>query len=204
MSFGQLDFTGSYDPIHGGVVDLSTVGQAVTFYQRSVIVPFRTEQEGRPVYRQADYVKVATPGEHDEIDREATPADKRRYAKQWAAYESGRQNLVEGTPLAVLFPSNEEIVEGLKHHKIHTVEQLASLSDHGAQNLPMGGSEWCEKAKRFLDLTKDAGRLGKIEQRQRQLDADVQSANEENDRLRARVAELEAAAAKKPRVSPTA
>ena len=71
----------------GGPVQYSQQGQLIRFYQRSVLIPFETERQGKPIYRSADYVKVSTPGEHDEIDREATPDDKRRYATQYQAYQ---------------------------------------------------------------------------------------------------------------------
>lgn len=192
----QLDFQGSYDP-KGGAVSFNTVGQSITFYQRAELVPFETEKQGRPVFRQADYVKVATPGEHDEIDREATSLDKARYRDQWKAYQEGRSDVPTGTSLTVLFASNPEIIEGLKFYKLHTVEQLAAMSDHAVQNLPLGGSEWREKAKRFMEVTADAGRFGRLEQRQRDLDFQVRKAEEDNAKLLARLADVETDQAKR-------
>lgn len=192
---GQLDFTGTYDTSKGGVgaVDLNIGAAVVKFYAKQVIVPFKSEESGRPVYRQADYVRVDFPGEHDTIDREATTADKRRYAKHWEAYQSGRMELPDGTPLASLFPANPEIVDELRFHKVFTIEQLGGMSDTALQNIPMGGTEWHARAKRFLDMTRDAGRMGQIERRQRDLDAQVTKANEDNDALRARLAAMEEA-----------
>ena len=199
MSFGNLDFTGTYNPA-GGPVDLSTAHQAVTFYQRNELVPFKSEQEGRPIYRVADYVRVETPGDNlSVIDREAMHDDKVRYAKQFEAYKAGKMDVPEGTPLSGIFAANPEIADTLKAFKIYTVEQLAVLSDTNVQNLPMGGGDWVARAKRFMDVTKDAGRLGKIEARQRDLDFQVEKTNEDNEKLRARIAELEAAAEKKHR-----
>lgn len=188
MDFG----TGTYDRARGGPVQYSSQGQLIRFYQRSVLIPFETERQGKPVYRAADYVKVSTPGEHDEIDREATPSDKKLFEVQYRAYLEGKADIPTGTLLTVLFPNNPEIVDGMKDMKLHTVEQLASMSDHQIQNLPLGGLEWRAKAMRFLEVTKDAGRFGELEQKQRELAYKLEKQAEENQALRDRLAELEA------------
>lgn len=196
MSFGNLDFTGTYNPA-GGPVDLSTAHQAVTFYQRNELVPFKSEQEGRPIYRTADYIRVETPGDNlSVIDREAMHDDKLRYAKQFEAYKAGKMDVPEGAPLSGIFAANPEIVDTLKAFKVYTVEQLASLSDTNVQTLPMGGGDWVARARRFLDVTKDAGRLGKIEARQRDLDFQNEQLVADNAKLLERLAELEAGAKK--------
>ena len=194
-----LDFRGNYNTSRGGVGAVEMpIGEAnVRFYARQVLVPFKSQEMGRPVTREAVYVHVAFPGERDEIDREATPTDKRRYARYFEAFEAGRMDIVEGMPLSGLFPANPEIVDVLRMSKVHTVEQLADMSDTAIQNLGMGGSEWQARAKRFLSLSNDAARIGQIERKQRDQDAAIEKANEENDRLRAELAEMKAAAEKK-------
>lgn len=141
--------------VHGlnadGSVELGSDAQlAVLFYNRAVPNEVRSREQGTPVYEPRDYVKIFHPGEKDVIDRPAKEADKLRFARQWAAYQQRRDQVAEGTPLEHLFPGNPEIVAQLRAVHVHTVQQLASLSDTAAGGIPFGGA-LRDKAKTFLD-----------------------------------------------------
>jgi hypothetical protein len=105
---------------------------------------------GRPIFVQVDYVRIRQPGERDEILRPAHRGDQQRFARRWQAYQEGRQELPAGTPLAILFPNNPEIVENLKYDKIFVVETLAGLNDTQIGNIGLGGRQFVDKAKAFL------------------------------------------------------
>lgn len=127
----------------------------VEFVSRPVIDAAASQEAGREIYVRADYVRIKHPGEKDEIFRPAHGGDRRRFKRQWEAYECGETIVPEGTPLAVLFPRNPEIVKNLEHDKIVTVEQLAGLTDTQIQNIGIGGRQFTDKAKAFLTSSTD-------------------------------------------------
>ncbi len=146
--FGQMEQ--KFDR-NGGLVEFGDDQRLfVEFVSRSVQDEVQSRDAGRPVFVQVDYVRIRQPGERDEILRPAHRGDQRRFARRWQAYQEGRQELPNGTPLAILFPNNPEVVENLKYDKIFVVEQLAALNDTQIGNIGLGGRQFVDKAKAFL------------------------------------------------------
>jgi hypothetical protein len=146
--FGQMEQ--KFDR-NGGLVEFGDDARLfVVFYSRSVRDEIQSREANRPVNVLVDYVRIRQPGERDEIDRPAHRGDQQRFARHWAAYQEGRQELPAGTPLSILFPNNPEVVENLKYDKIFVVEQLAALNDTQIGNIGLGGRQFVDKAKAFL------------------------------------------------------
>ena len=131
----------------------------VTFYKRAVKDEEASLAEGRAIFKEVDYIRIVTPGDKDNIpDRPVRDApeysDKRRFAKQYAAYlAQQKQEEVSGTPLAAWL-ANPAQVEELKYFGVHTVEQLAGLSDTHASKF-MGINALRQKARDFIAAAKD-------------------------------------------------
>ena len=157
----------------------------VQFYARAVKHGGKSLEVGAPQFVQKDYVKVIFPGEKDFVDREVKENDKYRWPQQWAAYQQGREQMPEGTPLAVLFPINPEIVENLRSLKFQTVEQLANATDTAIQSIGLGGREWNTKAKKFLEAANGAAGFHKITR-------ELEDAKLKNDQLEKLVRDLSA------------
>ena len=143
---------GSYggDPFNG-----DDGKQFCEFVTHPVIDEAASKEANRPVYVKVDYVRIKHLGEKDEIFRPAHDGDKRRFKRQWEAYECGEDATPVGTPLSVLFPRNPEIVKNLQFDKIETIEQLAGLTDTQIQNIGIGGRQFTDKAKAFLASSTD-------------------------------------------------
>jgi hypothetical protein len=115
----------------------------------------KSAAEGRPIFDDVEYVKIMTPGDrNDIIHRPATEADKRRFPKQYAAFKSGHtDHSASGTPLKAWPAVTASQVEELKYFHVHTVEQLANLSDTNAKSigpiiaLRQQARDYIEKAK---------------------------------------------------------
>jgi len=147
--FGNMEQR--FDDRNGGMVEFGNDARLfVEFTSRSVRDEAQSRDANRPVNVQVDYVRIRQPGERDEILRPAHDGDRRRFARHWAAYQDGRQEAPSGTPLAILFPNNPEVVENLKYDKIFVVEQLAALNDTQIGNIGLGGRQFVDKAKAFL------------------------------------------------------
>lgn len=162
---------GSVIPQSGGMVQMgSDAFLTVTFYKRPVHNPHKSKMEGRPIYDKIDFVSIRQPGERDCVDRPATDHDKARFAAKWAAYEQALQPGEEGTPLALLFCGYEEvnIPPMLESLGVHTVEQLANLTATAIQNVGMGGQQWVNKAKSFLEKSVQGQSFHRLERENEQ------------------------------------
>lgn len=121
------------------------------FYQKWVRNNFKSNLEGREVGENRDYILIVSPGQtKTEIHREATDDDKKEYRSEWSAYQEGKEQRASGTPIEMLPGLPVGMADGLKAKYIHTIEQLANLSDTAKQNLGMGANDLCLKAKAYL------------------------------------------------------
>lgn len=157
-------------------------GVRAYFYKNAVLHGFQSQQEGRPIYIDQDWVTITVAGmDKDIIKRKATPADKERFADEWAAYERGQQQTRSGTPLDLWPRMTPGMVATLKGLNIMSVEDMATLSDLGCQKIGMGGYELRKDAQTYLNSAAQASAAMAAERLQ-----------EENDALKSEVADLKA------------
>lgn len=91
---------------------------------------------GRPIFTDVEYVEIHVPGDKlNIIHRPARPKDKKRFAGAYRAFKAGQEQGVAGTPLAEWPQVTRSQVEELKYHGVHTVEQLAAVTDGNVQNI---------------------------------------------------------------------
>ena len=92
---------------------------------------------GRPIFREAIFIRKFTPGDATNIpDREKWPHDEEEFPREWAAFLEGDKGGVSGTPLEMLPGLSGARVEEFKAYPkapIRTIEELANLSDQQAQ-----------------------------------------------------------------------
>lgn len=191
--FGNMEQ--HFDARNGGIVEFGNDARLfVEFYSRSVRDEVASKSADRPVHVQLDYVRIRQPGERDEINRPAHDGDRRRFSRHWQAYQEGRQVTPDGTPLAILFPNNPEIIENLKYDKIFVVEQLAELNDTQIGNIGLGGRQFVDRAKAFLKSANSARGFSQLSARVDQMEADKAA---DKERIKALEAALTEATAKK-------
>lgn len=123
----------------------------VGFYKRSILNKAKSAEMGVPHYESRDFVKIQHPGESlNVVDREVNETDKQRWPNKWAQYQQGVNQVPDGIPINLLFPTKPEIESTLRGYNIHTVEQLAHLSAHGIGTIGMGAQDWVNAAKKYL------------------------------------------------------
>jgi hypothetical protein len=134
----------------------------IEFYMRPCLDRKASKEQNRAIYVEKEYIKIFTPGavKYSIVDRPVWPVDKARFKNQYASWKSGAAQARIGTPLAALAGTWVSLaqVEELKFFQIHTVEELANMSDGIAQQF-MGINTLREAAKQFLgagDATKKA------------------------------------------------
>lgn len=132
-------------------------GVYAEFFEDAILDQVKTNAQGRQVYKKVDMIRIMFPGDKTkEIVREVRtvaegpqPSDIERFPRQWAAYKSQTQQIQDGVPIEQWPPINKAQALELKAMNIHTVEQLASVSD-GNLNW-IGARQMRDNAKAWLD-----------------------------------------------------
>lgn len=133
----------------------------VKFYFKSVQNAEETAAEGRPMFKDKEYIDIRIPGQSDQVTRPAGQRDKLRFPRHYAAFQQRMEMPVDGTPLIEWPMVNRSLADQLAFQGIKTVEQMAELNDslmgsvHGMQTLK-------QKARDWLEATKDDGVLSRL------------------------------------------
>lgn len=129
------------------------------FHLKAIRLGGRSQQEGRDIYEDREFVEIITPGDtRSVVCREVNDEHRRRWPAQYNAFKAGREEAVVGTPLEMWPPiGSPAMVQTLKAMHVRTVEDLAGLSDAGINNIGMGGRVLREKAQLWLSEAKDKG-----------------------------------------------
>ena len=132
------------------MVERST--NCVRFFRHWVKNNFQSERQGRLVGEEVAYIEIRAAGSKLNVThRKATPKDQQDYPFEWEAYQSGKAQMVKGTPLSEWEVMTEGTVAMLKALNIHTLETLAELSDAGLQNIGIGARQLQDGARLFLE-----------------------------------------------------
>jgi hypothetical protein len=148
-------------------------GMVCFFYNKAVPNPAKAAQEGRPVHENKVFVRIAPPGERlNIVEREATENDKMRFPMQWEQFRKNKQQVIEGTPIELLYPDQPAIAATLRGNGVQTVEMCADLSAHAIENVGMGCQTWVNYAKRYIEASRkganESAHRREIEQIQRE------------------------------------
>jgi hypothetical protein len=122
----------------------------VRFEVRATKNEYKSKQEGRPIFEDAEYIQIIVPGSRD---INTYPLDEHYKTRFRDRYNLWKQNTdiqhIEGTILSELpWLSKSQIAE-LNYCNVLTVEQLANLSDTNARQF-MGNFQLRERAKNYL------------------------------------------------------
>jgi hypothetical protein len=158
---------------------------AVQFYKKSVKQDIASDEAGRPIFKEFDFVKIMIPGDNlTEIDTYAQESHRQRFPRQWAHYQNqvaNHQDIV-GTPLEQWPQVTRSQAEELRGLKFHTVESIADCSDQQLQRIGMVAGmsphNFRLKAKAFLNLANDSAEVAHRE-------AELAQVKEENAKIKA-------------------
>ena len=157
---------------------------AVQFYKKSVKQDIASDEAGRPIFKEFDFVRIMIPGDNlTEIDTYAQESHKSRFPRQWAHYQNQMSNHedVIGTPLDQWPQVTRSQAEELRGLKFHTVEYIADCSDQQLQRIGMVAGmsphNFRLKAKAFLNLANDSAEVA-------QREAEMQALKQENAKIK--------------------
>ena len=126
-------------------------GQLAIFYNKSIHNPVRSQQEGRPVFEDRVFIRVAPPGERlNIVDRPATRADQQRWPVQFAQFQQNKEQTPEGTPIDLLYPEKPAVAATLRANGVHTIEQCSELSGNAIDSIGMGAQGWVNAAQKYV------------------------------------------------------
>ena len=158
---------------------------AVQFYKKSVKQDIASDEAGRPIFKEFDFVRIMIPGDNlTEIDTYAQESHKQRFPRQWAHYQNQVANHEDiiGTPLEQWPQVTRSQADELRGLKFHTVESIADCSDQQLQRIGMVAGmspyNFRLKAKAFLNLATDSAEVAHRE-------AEMQALRQENDKIKA-------------------
>jgi hypothetical protein len=130
---------------------------AVLFTMEEVEDKVQTAAQGRPIFKSVEFCEIQVPGDRDCISKDRVtrmqPDPRLRFPAAYAKFKAGHADQLVGTPLIEWGPMPRSTAKSYAAVGIHTVEQLAGLSDGNAQSL-RGSIEDRTKARDFLETSK--------------------------------------------------
>lgn len=179
-------------------------GSALRIWKAPAKNPAASERAGRPLFDEVTYVEVISPGslgsspvfELERVFHESVglppyrnPEQYERFAGQLKAFnENTAAADMTGTPLKEWPEISSTMAASLNAQGVYTVEALAALADNRLGVVGPDGRTWRTKAEAWLASTKDGGAAARYA-------AELERANEKNERLEAELQRLSATVA---------
>lgn len=137
-----------------------------------------TAKQGRPVYKDMEYVMIMVPGDKDSIiHRPAWEKDRQRFPRQYQAFQNKKsQESVAGTPLRMVGFLTLGQMKELEYFNCYTVEQLANISDAHAGRF-MGIQKLKQLANDYLTAAKETAPLTQIRSEIEKKNSELEAAN---------------------------
>jgi hypothetical protein len=137
------------------------------FFKNPVLQGYQSEQQGRPVYMDQDWIRITIAGQDkDIVERKARAEDKERFSEEWKKYEAGQSQAKMGTPLEMWPRMTPSWVANLKALNIYSVEDLATVSDLGVQKIGMDGYKLRTEAQQYLNSASQTAAVMELEKLQ--------------------------------------
>ena len=128
-------------------------GILVKFFVQPRLNQDQSNQQGRPIYDDSEYITIMKPGNLSSIvTRPVAKRDIARFQRQYQAFKASESDPVSGTLLRETPLVTRARAEELKHFNITTVEQLAEVNDIDAQKI-MGLVDLKNKARAYLEAS---------------------------------------------------
>jgi predicted transcriptional regulator len=164
---------------------------AVKFYKRAVKLEHETNEAGRPIYKDYDFVRIMVAGDNlTEIDTYAQESHKQRFPRQWLQYQASQDSSSEihGTPIEQWPLISQSQAQELRAIKFLTVESVANASDLQLQRIGMiagmSPHSFRDKAKSFLNLATESAEASKRAEEINQLKQELAQKAEENAKIK--------------------
>jgi hypothetical protein len=170
----------------------------VKFYIGPVQDQAASKKEGRPIYKDVEWIDIRIPGSKDNIViRPVRETDKQRFYRHYEAFQRRTESQVHtpvGTPLSVWPRVTPAQAKELEFFNIMTVENLAGAPD-GAVGGIIGINKLKQDAQRFLEVTAKQAPLVELNDKMDAMQASLDVLQATNKKLRRRIRMLKKAKA---------
>lgn len=167
------------------------------FETKAVYNKSKSDREARPIFDEVEYISIITPGSRDVFTTPLDDSYKRRFKKRYDKWFADKDNTrIEGTILAELPWLTKSQIAELNYSNIHTVEQLANLSDVNAMQF-MGSHQLRDRAKKYLEATKGEAPMIQLQAALEQRDNHIQVLERKVEELTASFERMSIEASKK-------
>lgn len=149
---------------------------AVRFFTKAAQDADETAKQGRPIFREVEYVQIVIPGDRTStVVRPISAGDKDRFEKQYEHWKKTKEEeMLQGTPLEAWGIMNLAQIEEFRYFGVRTIDQMATLADSVCQKI-MGATGLKHRAVTFLELAKEGAPLkamqSELVKRDEQIDA---------------------------------
>lgn len=158
-------------------------GLYVQFYMEAIKDEESSEKQGRQIFVDREFIKIIPVGDKNTVvcrpvnlkDDGVMPPDNVRWPSQYAAFKNQQIQVNEGTPVEELPWLSKSQAMMFKSVNVHTVEQLAAVSDTNLSNLGMGARELREKAVNFIANANGGAGVGKLEKENKELRIELEA-----------------------------
>ena len=165
---------------------------AVKFYKRAMKLENESNEAGRPIFKDYDFVRIMVAGDTlTEIDTYARDSHKQRFPKQWLQYQATQDTSSEmiGTPVEEWTLISQSQAQELRGIKFMTVESIANASDLQLQRIGMiagmSPHAFRDKARTFLNLAEETAEATKRTEEINQLKQELAKKDEETAKIKA-------------------
>jgi hypothetical protein len=165
---------------------------AVKFYKRAMKLENESNEAGRPIFKDYDFVRIMVAGDTlTEIDTYARDSHKQRFPKQWLQYQATQDSSSEmiGTPVEEWTLISQSQAQELRGIKFMTVESIANASDLQLQRIGMiagmSPHAFRDKARTFLNLAEETAEASKRTEEINQLKQELAKKDEETAKIKA-------------------
>jgi len=163
----------------------------VKFYVKARPDKVATLKEGRPMFKDVEYIDIRIPGSRDGVGRPASDDDKARFPAHYDAFKKRTgEEVLDGTPLIEWPLLTRSQAEELAFFNCKTVEQLAAMTDGNAGNF-MGIQVLKAKAVKWLEQAAEDAPALKLAAELEERDAKITEQATLIEELSARLSALE-------------
>jgi hypothetical protein len=163
-----------------------------TFFIEAVELPGESAAQGRPIYREIEYVKILIAGDSKtEVVRKVSDQIRRDYRAEYDHWKRTQQQAVTGTPLEQWPGASASFIKTCKHVNVFSVEALADLGDSHLSNLGMDARNMQSRARAWLASAKDNAEAERLAAQNNALQDQVAMLQEQIKDMGARFSEIQ-------------
>lgn len=161
---------------------------SIFFFTDAIEDVERTEQEGRPVFKDVDFIRIVIPPAEwapngEERTAKVTKQHQDRFPLEYREFKASQREAPDGSPLKMWPALTPASLKELTAHGLYTIEQVADISDRELRTYEWL-KPWQEKAKNWLDSLDGNKALLRLEGEVARLKAEIEVLKSENEMLR--------------------